>query len=256
MIDPYGIRIKYKTCYMYALWKPSEQPFINCSRYFRAPHWKSMGLPEIHQRTQNAIITLLWRRNDVPTSFWRHNDVIIASCVHWVEGNLTGVAVRALLCFAVVRYLYLPCPPSYYACHDDIMTWKQFPHYWPFVRGIHRSAVDSPHKESVCGTLAFSFMLAWTSWWTKSGIFGDLRRCSAHVTSLSLHWDYDNHAIVPCSVSEATLKYKCKFITWLTAYGYETATKLSTRKQYAYFFKHAVFIITGSIPQCTNVNLV
>ena len=23
--------------------------------------------------------------------------------------------------------------------HDDIMTWKHFPHYWPFVWGIHQS---------------------------------------------------------------------------------------------------------------------
>ena len=78
------------------LWTPSEQPFINCSRYFRAPHWKSMGLPEIHQRTQNAIITLLWRRNDVATSFWRHNDVIIASCVRWAR--VTWQVWRFALC--------------------------------------------------------------------------------------------------------------------------------------------------------------
>ena len=24
--------------------------------------------------------------------------------------------------------------------HDDIIEWKHFPRYWPFVRGIHRSA--------------------------------------------------------------------------------------------------------------------
>ena len=35
------------------------------------------------QRTHDAIITSLWRRNDVATSFWRHNDVIIASCARW-----------------------------------------------------------------------------------------------------------------------------------------------------------------------------
>ena len=29
---------------------------------------------------------------------------------------------------------------------DDVMTGKRFPHYWPFVRGIHQSPVDSPHK--------------------------------------------------------------------------------------------------------------
>ena len=30
--------------------------------------------------------------------------------------------------------------------HDDVIKWKHFPHYWPFVRGIHRPPVNSPHK--------------------------------------------------------------------------------------------------------------
>ena len=30
--------------------------------------------------------------------------------------------------------------------HDDVIKWKHFPRYWPFVRGIHRSTVNSPHK--------------------------------------------------------------------------------------------------------------
>ena len=34
-------------------------------------------------RIHDAMITSLWRRNDVATSFWRHNDVIIALCAHW-----------------------------------------------------------------------------------------------------------------------------------------------------------------------------
>ena len=29
---------------------------------------------------------------------------------------------------------------------DDVMTWKAFLHSWIFVRGIHQSLVDSPHK--------------------------------------------------------------------------------------------------------------
>ena len=29
---------------------------------------------------------------------------------------------------------------------DDVIKWKYFPRYWPFVRGIHRSPVTSPHK--------------------------------------------------------------------------------------------------------------
>ena len=30
--------------------------------------------------------------------------------------------------------------------HDDVTKWKHFPRYWPFVRGIHRFPVNSPHK--------------------------------------------------------------------------------------------------------------
>ena len=28
--------------------------------------------------------------------------------------------------------------------HDDVIKWKLFPRYWPFVREIHRSTVNSP----------------------------------------------------------------------------------------------------------------
>ena len=30
--------------------------------------------------------------------------------------------------------------------HDDVIKWKHFPLYWPFVWGIHRSPVNSPHE--------------------------------------------------------------------------------------------------------------
>ena len=31
--------------------------------------------------------------------------------------------------------------------HDDVIKWKHFPRYWPFGRGIHRSPVNSPHRD-------------------------------------------------------------------------------------------------------------
>ena len=43
------------------------------------------------QRVLDAIITSLWRRNDVATSFPRHNDVIFASCVRWALTDNTVV---------------------------------------------------------------------------------------------------------------------------------------------------------------------
>ena len=30
--------------------------------------------------------------------------------------------------------------------HDDVIKWKHFPRYRPFVWGIHRSPVNSRHK--------------------------------------------------------------------------------------------------------------
>ena len=43
--------------------------------------------------------------------------------------------------------------------HDDVIKWKHFPRKWPFVRGIHRSPVNSPHKGQWRGALMFFFYL-------------------------------------------------------------------------------------------------
>ena len=43
--------------------------------------------------------------------------------------------------------------------HDDVIKWRHFPRYWPFVRGIHWSLVKSPHKGQWRGALIFSFDL-------------------------------------------------------------------------------------------------
>ena len=48
-----------------------------------------------------------------------------------------------------------------YNIHDDIIKWKHFLHYWPFVRGIHWSPVDSPHKGQWCRALMFSLICTW-----------------------------------------------------------------------------------------------
>ena len=39
--------------------------------------------------------------------------------------------------------------------HDDVIKWKHFPRYWPFVQGIHRSPVNSPHNGQWRGALMF-----------------------------------------------------------------------------------------------------
>ena len=44
--------------------------------------------------------------------------------------------------------------------HDDVIKWKHFPRYWPFVRGIHPSRVNSPHNGKWRGALMFSMICA------------------------------------------------------------------------------------------------
>ena len=60
--------------------------------------------------------------------------------------------------------------------HDDVIKWKHFPRYWPFVRGIYRSPVNSPHKGQWCGALMFSLIWAWTNDWVSNREAGYLRR--------------------------------------------------------------------------------
>ena len=57
-------------------------------------------------------------------------------------------------------------PPVKGTCiyvHDDIIKWKNFLRYWPFVWGTHRSPVNSSHKGQWHGALMFSLICAWAS---------------------------------------------------------------------------------------------
>ena len=67
-----------------------------------------------------------------------------------------------------------------YNFHDDVIKWKHFPLYWPFVRGNHCSPVNSPHKGHLRGTLMFSLICAWINGWVNKGEASDLRRHRVH----------------------------------------------------------------------------
>ena len=64
--------------------------------------------------------------------------------------------------------------------HDDVIKWKHFPRYWPFVRGIHRSPVNSPHKAQWRGALMFSLICVWINDWVNNREAGDWRRYRDH----------------------------------------------------------------------------
>ena len=63
---------------------------------------------------------------------------------------------------------------------DDMINWKHFPRYWPFVRGIHRWPVNSPHKGQWRGALMSSLIYTWTNDWVNPRHAGGLRRNRAY----------------------------------------------------------------------------
>ena len=52
--------------------------------------------------------------------------------------------------------------------------------YWPFVRGIHWSPMNSPHNGRWRRALMFYLIYARTNGWVNNGDAGDLRRHRAH----------------------------------------------------------------------------
>ena len=71
-------------------------------------------------------------------------------------------------------------PERAWTHHDDVIKWKHFPRNWPFVRGIHRSPVNSPHKGQWRGALMFSLICARINGWVNTREAGDLRRYRPH----------------------------------------------------------------------------
>ena len=78
--------------------------------------------------------------------------------------------------------------------HCSMMTSSHgtFSRYWPFVRGIHRSLVNSLHKDQWRRALMFTLISAWINGWVNNREAGDLRRNRGH---------YDVRVIRKCYIS-------------------------------------------------------
>ena len=102
--------------------------------------------------------------------------------------------------------------------HDDVIKWKHFPRYWPFVRGIHRSPVNSPHKGQWRGALMFSVIYVWINDWVNNREAGDLRRYRAHCDVIVMNSDTVSITVIPLTLlvlkSEYTKSLTWQLMTW------------------------------------------
>ena len=95
--------------------------------------------------------------------------------IHW-NGNVV----------ILTKSLALAAPE---VVHDDVIKWKHFPRYWPFVGGIHRSPVYSPHKGQWRGTLMFSLICDWINGRINNREAGDIKRHQTHYDVIVMQYD-------------------------------------------------------------------
>ena len=86
-----------------------------------------------------------------------------------------------------------------YTRHRHSIAWwrhqiETFPRYWPFVRGIHRSPVNSPHKGQWRGTLMYSLLPNKTNGWVNDRDAADLWRHCAHYDVTVMYRDQSVYA--------------------------------------------------------------
>ena len=92
--------------------------------------------------------------------------------------------------------------------HDDVIKWRHFPRYWPFVRGIHRSRWLPRTKASDAEILMFSLIYAWINDWVNNREAGDLRRHRGHC-------DVNVMLKGPIPTSPASQMTGSLLVTWL-----------------------------------------
>ena len=121
-----------------------------------------------------------FKSSDIYLSWYElYPNVIIFQELLW-ECGVTYVLTHS------VSFMCLQMPQIESASpeHEEVIKWKHFPRYWPFLWGIHRSPVNSPHNGQWCGALMFSLICARINAWVNNREAGDLRCQTLMMTSL------------------------------------------------------------------------
>ena len=140
------------------------------------------------QPPQNALIrcTVL-----VATLLHGNDFCLIDPCER--NPSITGKYVTCSKSSICPREMFdwLPCHSAYARWAPNIsatilipppppIKWKHFSRYWPFVRGIHRSPVDSPHKGQWRKASMFPLIYTSTNGWVNNRETGDLKHYRDH----------------------------------------------------------------------------
>ena len=139
----------------------------------------------IHRGRHHGIHKRLWATTSKHLTF---ND----KCINV---KIKGISQNWLNWLSITAYTYEYIVKKIVRISTQWKTWwrhqmETFPRYWPFVRGFHRSPVNSTHNGQWRGALMFSLICAWTSSWANNRDVGDLRRHRARydIIKRSTYW--------------------------------------------------------------------
>ena len=110
--------------------------------------------------------------------------------------------------------------------HDDVIKWKHFPRHWPFVRGIHRSPVNSPQRPVTTRSFDVFFNLRLNKrlskqgqgWWFETPSHPLWRHCNdslynnMHFAEPSFglpHGKSSQYAAINCLKFSGAIKFYC-----------------------------------------------
>ena len=140
--------------------------------------------------------------------------------------------------------------------HDDVIKWKHFPRNWPFVREIHWSPVNFPHKGQWRGALMFSLIYAWMNDWVNNREAGDLRRQHGHYDVIVMIMSHSRLVLLSCPRSlfySHILNLRSSYIVVFVA-ELRTLNKMTNRsnwpKQQNLLFSMLISVIIGSVVGC------
>ena len=101
---------------------------------------------------------------------------------------MTACTARLRCPLPTLRCPLLTVPTHTRSIHDDVIKWNHFLRYWPSVRWIHRSPVNSPHKGQWRGALMFFFICAWINGRVNNCEASVLRRHRSHYDVTVTHF--------------------------------------------------------------------
>ena len=121
---------------------------------------------------RGKLRNLQWWLSWQQASDWLNHTIFSTKCSDLFVLH-SFVFIKSTICHLVNWWCLLSI---HFMVHDDVIKWKHDPLYWPFVRGIHRSPVNSPHRGQWRGALMFCLICAlnkllskqsW-SWWFET----------------------------------------------------------------------------------------